>query len=139
MTRFAGYAAVFDRVDRGGDVVRGGAIRVPAEVPLLWQHRGAPVGRIELVEQDARGLRVIGAVDDPKLAALVAARTIDGLSFGYRVRAATRGRVRDITDLDLVEISLVARPMQPLARVHAVAASPPLGGSSSGEALAVGG
>src|SRR3546814_17267255 len=24
--RFAGYAAVFDRVDRGGDVVRGGAV-----------------------------------------------------------------------------------------------------------------
>lgn len=118
--RFAGYAAVFDRVDRGGDVVRGGAFRLPAAVPLLWQHGGRPVGRIERVEEDATGLRVIGAVDDPRLARLVAARAIDGLSFGYRVRAAQRGRVREITDLDLVEISLVARPMQPLARVHAV-------------------
>ena len=118
--RFAGYAAVFDRVDRGGDVVREGAIRLPAEVPLLWQHRGRPVGRIERVAADARGLRVIGAVDDPQLAALVAAKAVDGLSFGYRVRAARQGRCREITDLDLVEISLVARPMQPLARVHAV-------------------
>jgi len=62
VTRFAGYAAVFDRVDRGGDVVRARAIRLPAEVPLLWQHRGRPVGRIERIEEDARGLRVIGAV-----------------------------------------------------------------------------
>jgi len=118
--RFAGYAAVFDRVDRGGDVVRAGAIRVPREVPLLWQHRGAPVGRVERIEEDSRGLRVIASVDDPHLAALVAAKAVDGLSFGYRVRAATRGRVRELTDVDLVEISLVARPMQPLARVHAV-------------------
>jgi hypothetical protein len=121
--RFAGYAAVFDRVDRGGDVVRAGAIRVPAAVPLLWQHRGQPIGRIDRIEEDATGLRVIGAVDDPRLAGLVAAKAIDGLSFGYRVRAATRGRVRELTDLDLVEISLVARPMQPLARVHAVEAA----------------
>ena len=118
--RFAGYAAVFDRVDRGGDVIRPGAIRVLREVPLLWQHRGEPVGRVERVEEDARGLRVIGRVDDPKLAALVEAKAVDGLSFGYRVRAAGGGRVRELTDLDLVEISLVARPMQPLARVHAV-------------------
>jgi hypothetical protein len=118
--RFAGYAAVFDRIDRGGDVVRAGAFRLPAAVPLLWQHRGQPVGRIEWVEEDATGLRVIGAIDDPQLAALVAAKAIDGLSFGYRVRTARSGRVRELTDLDLVEISLVARPMQPLARVHAV-------------------
>ncbi|MDX3911807.1 MAG: HK97 family phage prohead protease, partial [Sphingobium sp.] len=39
--RFAGYAAVFDAVDRGGDVVRGGAFGalVGRSVPLLWQHR----------------------------------------------------------------------------------------------------
>lgn len=118
--RFAGYAAVFDRIDRGGDVVRPGAIHLPGEVPLLWQHRGAPVGRIERVEADAKGLRVIGAVEDAKLAAMVASRAVDGLSFGYRVRGAVRGRVRELTAVDLVEVSLVVRPMQPLARVHAV-------------------
>jgi len=137
VTRFAGYAAVFDRVDRGGDVVRKGAIRVPGAVPLLWQHRGSPVGRIEQVAADDRGLRVIGAIDDARLAGLVAAKAVDGLSFGYRVRAATRDRVRELTDLDLVEISLVARPMQPLARVHAVEVSPAVG--ETGEELAVGG
>ena len=118
--RFAGYAAVFDRVDRGGDVVRGGAFGAPGAVPLLWQHGGAPVGVIETVAEDARGLRVIGRVDEPRLAGLVRAGAVDGLSFGYRVRGARTGRVRELTAVELVEVSLVAQPMQPLARVHAV-------------------
>jgi HK97 family phage prohead protease len=118
--RFAGYASVFDAPDRGGDVVRRGAFRVRGSVPLLWQHGGAPVGEIERVEEDSRGLRVIGAVTEPRLAAAVASGAVDGLSFGYRVRAAKRGRWRELLQVDLAEVSLVASPMQKLARVHAV-------------------
>jgi HK97 family phage prohead protease len=121
VTRFAGYAAVFDAVDRGGDVVRRGAFRVAGRVPLLWQHSGKPVGEIEWLGEDSRGLRVIGRVEDAALAAAVARGGVTGLSFGYRVRAARRGRSREITALDLMEVSLVKSPMQPLARVHAVA------------------
>ena len=124
--RFAGYAAVFDVVDRGGDVVRAGAFGsdVATDVPLLWQHRGVPVGVVESVAEDARGLRVIGRIEEPRLAGLVASGAVAGLSFGYRVTAARRGGngggVRELTALDLAEISLVAQPMQRLARVHAV-------------------
>lgn len=118
--RFAGYAAVFDRVDRGGDVVRSGAFGTPAAVPLLWQHGGAPVGVVETLAEDSRGLRVIARVDDPRLAGLVRAGAVDGLSFGYRAKAARTGRVRELIAVELVEVSLVAQPMQPLARVHAV-------------------
>ena len=121
MTRFAGYAAVFDAPDRGGDVVRRGAFAGAGAVPLLWQHRGAPVGRIERVAEDARGLRVIGCVEDATLARLVEAGAVAGLSFGYRVRGSRQGARRELTALELVEVSLVAQPMQPLARVHAVA------------------
>lgn len=120
MTRFAGYAAVFDAVDRGGDVVRRGAFgRVPA-VPLLWQHRGRPVGVIEAIGEDARGLRVVGRVEDARLAALVAAGAVRGLSFGYRVMGATLGGRRVLTDVELIEVSLVVQPMQRLATIHAV-------------------
>lgn len=119
--RFAGYAAVFDRVDRGGDVVRAGAFgAAPAAVPLLWQHRGAPVGTIERIAPDSRGLRVIGRIDDPRLETLVRSGAVAGLSFGYRARAAVRGAVRELRAIDLVEVSLVANPMQPLARVLVV-------------------
>ncbi|QPQ56083.1 HK97 family phage prohead protease [Allosphingosinicella flava] len=123
--RFAGYAAVFDRVDRGGDVVRAGAfaraLKRGGEVPLLWQHQaGRPIGRIELLAEDGRGLRVIGRVADGEAARLLGAGAVRGLSFGYRVRAASGAEPRELTDLDLVEVSLVTFPMQPKARVHAV-------------------
>jgi HK97 family phage prohead protease len=121
VTRFAGYAAVFDAADRGGDVVRRGAFRVPERVPLLWQHGGGPVGEVERIEEDSRGLRVIGRVEEPALAEAVARGAVTGLSFGYRVREARRGEHRELLQLALMEISLVASPMQPLARIHATA------------------
>ncbi|RUN77584.1 HK97 family phage prohead protease [Sphingomonas sp. TF3] len=119
--RFAGYAAVFDAVDHGGDVIRRGAFGdAPAAVPLLWQHRGQAVGTIERIATDARGLRVIGRIDDARVARLVRGGALRGLSIGFRARGAVRGQVRELTTVDLVEVSLVARPLQPLARVHRV-------------------
>jgi HK97 family phage prohead protease len=121
--RFAGYAAVFDVVDRGGDVVRPGAfVGATCAVPLLWQHdSGRAIGRIEMIAEDRRGLRVIGEVpDDSAAAALVRGGAVSGLSFGYRVKGARGQAPRELTALDLVEVSLVTHPMQPLARVHAV-------------------
>jgi Escherichia/Staphylococcus phage prohead protease len=135
--RFAGYAALFDRPDRGGDVVKAGAfarsLRRPAgAVPLLWQHEpGRPIGRIEYLKEDRRGLRVIGRLSagaaGREAAALLKEGAVRGLSFGYRVRAASgpstgsgQAGLRELTELDLVEVSLVTLPMQPKARVHAV-------------------
>ena len=128
--RFAGYAAIFDRPDRGGDVLRKGAFAASlgsgGEVPLLWQHQaGAVIGRIEHLSEDRRGLRVIAelgtSADAARAARLVRSGRLDGLSFGYRVREAGRsGGLRKLRDLELVEVSLVAEPMQPRARVHAV-------------------
>ena len=129
--RFAGYAAIFDRVDRGGDVVRRGAFAgaTGRQVPLLWQHRiDAPVGLIERVEEDARGLRVIGRLSGRTAAgraAIAGLKAGAGLSFGYRVREAIGERPRELIGLDLVEVSLVDSPMQPLARVVAVEGDAP--------------
>lgn len=128
--RFAGYAAIFDRPDRGGDVVRPGAFaralkRGAGAVPLLWQHDGArPIGRIEYLKEDRRGLRVIGRLSEGRsgseAAALLKEGAVSGLSFGYRVRKASGEGPRELRDLELVEVSLVTLPMQPKARVHAV-------------------
>jgi HK97 family phage prohead protease len=129
--RFAGYAALFDKVDRGGDLIRKGAFARavssgPGGVPLLWQHEpGRPIGRIERIAEDARGLRVIGRLTPgapraDEAAALLRDGAVGGLSFGYRVRTKQqRGVGRELIDLDLVEVSLVTFPMQPGARVHA--------------------
>lgn len=118
--RFAGYAAIFGRVDRGGDVVLPGALEAAGAVPLLWQHRGRPIGTVEWLGEDARGLRVIGRIEAPEAARLVRAGAIDGLSFGYRARAVRQGAWRTIAAAELIEVSVVAQPMQALARIHAV-------------------
>jgi HK97 family phage prohead protease len=116
--------AVFDRVDRGGDVVRAGAfaaaLKRGAAVPLLGSiRRGGRSGGCESMREDRRGLRVIGRVVDGEAAALLRAGAVTGLSFGYRVREAKgadrgsygrragRGEPGDLSD--------AAR-----ARVHAV-------------------
>ncbi|QIK79384.1 hypothetical protein G7077_11200 [Sphingomonas piscis] len=70
--RFAGYAALFDRVDRGGDVIRPGAfaeaLKRGGQVPLLWQHKaGAVIGRIEHLSSKLMigGKQVVGGRGSP--------------------------------------------------------------------------
>lgn len=123
--RLAGYAAIFDAPDKGGDIVRKGAFARAAKagLPLLWQHdRSQRIGFVESLKEDARGLRVIAHVDD----ANATIQAGSGLSFGYRVRGMAQHEYRELTDLDLIEVSVVAHPMQPLARVLAVDTSPPV-------------
>jgi HK97 family phage prohead protease len=125
--RFEGYAALFDVVDRGGDIVRPGAFArslaaAHGRVPLLWQHGGLrPVGTLDRLFEDERGLRVVGQVPTGGAAgAALRAGSVSGLSFGYRSRRERRGTYRELIDVDLLEVSLVAAPMQPGARVERV-------------------
>ena len=127
--RIAGYAALFDVADGVRDTIRRGAFARSLAarkepLPLLWQHRpGARIGTVERVTEDRRGLRVIARIDraQSRAAALLRAREVDGLSFGFRARGFRRspaGRV--LEDIELLEISLVTHPLQPGARVHMV-------------------
>jgi HK97 family phage prohead protease len=124
MMRIAGYASVFGRPDKGGDVVLPGAFAgAAAPLPLLWQHKqDEPIGFVESLAEDGRGLRItariVGEGRGSEAAALVKAGAIDGLSFGYRVKAASPTRNgRRLERLELVEVSLVTFPMQGEARV----------------------
>jgi hypothetical protein len=122
--RIAGYASVFAVPDKGGDVVLPGAFAgAVAPLPLLWQHQpNEPIGFVDSLREDGRGLaitaRIVAQGRGAEAAALVRAGAITGLSFGYRVKAAspTRGG-RRLERLELVEVSLVTFPMQREARV----------------------
>lgn len=135
--RFAGYAALFDEVDAGRDVIRKGAFektlrdrRIEGRaLPLLWQHRpDQQIGWVERVGEDDKGLRVVARIDDPASGAamMLKDRKVSGLSFGYRTRAAREATLgdgrqgRELAEVELFEISLVTRPMQDGARVHFV-------------------
>jgi HK97 family phage prohead protease len=129
-TRFAGYAALFDIADAGRDTIRRGAFaRTLAgrtePLPLYWQHRpDQAIGVIEHVSEDARGLRVIARINRPhsRAAQLLAAGEVNGLSFGFRTRAARQSAAgRELIEIDLFEVSLVTHPLHPMARIHLIA------------------
>lgn len=126
--RFAGYVALFDRRDAGRDTIRPGAfaqtLTLRGRLPLLWQHRpGQRIGWVERIGEDARGLRVVAALDNPDGAAALALKrgTVTGLSFGYRARDfAHDDQGRELRAVDVFEVSLVTHPMQHGARVHLI-------------------
>ena len=130
-----GYASRFGQCDQGNDVVSSGAYGASLKrlanagraVKMLWQHDPAqPIGVWDDVREDETGLYVKGRILESvekgrEAAALVAAGAIDGLSIGYRTKAATKDKQgrRVLTELELWEVSLVTFPMLPSARVTA--------------------
>ena len=68
----AGYAALFDKRDAGGDIIRPGAFRRAIKErgaepwPFYWQHLPAKrIGWIASVIEDDLGLHVVGTIDNP--------------------------------------------------------------------------
>jgi len=129
MTRFAGYAALFDIPDADRDVIRRGAFadtlaQRRAPLPLLWQHRpDQQIGTVQIASEDERGLRVIARIENANSrgAKLLESGNVGGLSFGYRARSARYDdRGRELLAIDLFEVSLVTHPLQNGARVHLV-------------------
>lgn len=135
---FSGYASLFNAGDLSGDRVMLGAFhrslraRGAAGIRMLWNHDpGEPIGVWTSIHEDARGLKVEGRLTrdvarSSALAHLIADGALDGLSIGFHtVRSdkpkALKGQkaLRRLIEVDLWEISLVAFPMQPGARIHA--------------------
>jgi Escherichia/Staphylococcus phage prohead protease len=93
-----------------------------------------PLGVWTEIAEDAKGLRVEGKLaDTPRgreahaLLTMKPRPALDGLSIGFRVKKFTLGTKpneprRTIEKIDLLEISLVSFPANPLARVSAVKA-----------------
>jgi len=127
---FEGYAAVFENVDRGMDVIQRGAFAKSLgsgrKVKLLWQHdMGSVIGVLVELREDERGLYVKGRLladvrKGAEALSLLRAGAIDGISIGYRTVQATKeggGSVRRLLEVDLYEVSLVTMPMNELATV----------------------
>ncbi len=126
---FVGYAAIFNRPDRAGEVIAPGAFqnslrRHSDQIPMLYQHAlSRPIGRWIRCFETEYGLRVEGALveasqDGADVAALIRAGAVKGLSIGYvalKSHAGTRSIHRVLTEIDLIEISIVTIPLQPLA------------------------
>lgn len=139
-----GYAAVWNRADAFGDLVQPGAFakslaahKAAGTRPLMLRGHDPHliVGAIQDLTEDAKGLKVIGGLvlesrDGADAHALLKAGAMDGLSIGFVTKRATpvKGGGRLVHEVDLIEISLVGRPAQALARVASVRSAPHLAG-----------
>lgn len=132
---FTGYASVFGEPDSFGDTIRRGAFgrsirerKSTGGPAMFWNHNpDQPIGVwLEIVE-DERGLKVTGKLvtetaRGAEALALLKAGAVNGLSIGFRARKSERGPNggRVLTDIELVEISLVSLPAASKARVMTV-------------------
>ncbi|RNI20993.1 phage major capsid protein [Paracoccus pantotrophus] len=122
-----GLAWPFGTPDRVGDVIEPGAFaKALPPLPMLAGHdQTQPVGVWDEVSETPEGLAVKGRllVNDVQRAAevrsLIKAGALRGLSIGFASRKALprRGGGRTISDLELLEISVVAVPAHPGARI----------------------
>ncbi|GAM98857.1 genetransfer agent prohead protease [alpha proteobacterium U9-1i] len=129
--KLEGYASMFGVADLTGDVVRAGAFRASlarrrTPLPMLLEHHGRLfAGAWTDVREDRRGLLVSGEIRDGQPGAARArqaiARGVDGLSIGFVPIVACYGAGgRVLEEIELLEVSIVALPMQPLARLSLV-------------------
>ncbi len=135
---FEGYGSTFGNRDLGDDIVVEGAFadsvrrhngRGPT-VKMLWQHDWEqPIGVWREIEEDSKGLRMVGQllieVQRAREAyVLIRAKALDGLSIGYQTEKAEADpqheTVRRLLKLNLWETSPVTFPMNPKARVRRV-------------------
>jgi HK97 family phage prohead protease len=124
-----GYGAIFDNVDRGGDVIKKGAFAKTisengGSVIMVANHdQNKPIGRVTEMKEDATGLLFKGYLSKTDRAQeykqLMKDGVVDSFSIGYAVVKGDRNDHggRDLAELKLFEISPVAIPMNPEAKL----------------------
>jgi HK97 family phage prohead protease len=134
---FEGYASVFNNKDLGNDVIRQGAFtktitgRKASSIKLLYQHKtDEPIGVIDSLEEDKRGLKIKGRLDmgtqkGREVFELMKMGALDSMSIGYRLtpdgyKYDDKNKRRVIKEVDLMEVSMVTFPMNPKAKITKV-------------------
>lgn len=126
---FKGYASTFNNIDHHGDIILPGAFQKSLSssenIKLLWQHdHKEPIGIINNIKEDEKGLLIEGKLlldlqKAKEAYSLIKNQVINSLSIGYKIdNYYTKGKTRYLTELTLVEISLVTFPANKNAQIH---------------------
>jgi HK97 family phage prohead protease len=130
-----GYASVYGVVDHQNERTMPGAfsraLKNPKRVKLLWQHKfDKPIGRITKIWEDERGLRFRGKLNiktdwgrnayEALLAGDVSANSIGYTEVKGKNAINDEDGVKDLNELDLMEISTVSFPSNEAATVEEV-------------------
>ena len=131
--RVEGYASVFNSVDKVGDTILPGAFQKSlesgVEIKMYYEHnRLLKPGKWERLAEDKRGLKSAGQLTrDHSVAKDLRAElrhgTVRGLSIGYVIPdGGAKSRDdggRDLSRIDLIEVSFTGSPAEPQAIVTA--------------------
>lgn len=133
--KFSGYASVFGGVDSYGDTILPGAYKKTIKkrdrpVQMRWNHHGDVIGKWLKMEEDEKGLYVEGELTPghskaEDVYASLKHGAVTGLSIGYRPIKTTElgdGK-RELSEIELVEISVVEMPADNAAQVASVKAT----------------
>jgi HK97 family phage prohead protease len=125
-----GYASVFNITDKHNDIVLPGAFKETLTryssqpLKLLWQHdQNQQIGVIKTIYEDSHGLYLEAEfLKDTSIASeaynYAKSNKVKGLSIGYSVIESCQiNNIRNITKIELDEISLVTDPANELAQV----------------------
>lgn len=133
--RIEGYASTFGgEPDRQSEIVLPGAFvksvaraRAGDAPVMLWAHQQeSPIGRWQTIAEDGTGLAVVGQLNLATAGGRdafehIKAGDTSGLSIGFVVAESGReyagGGVWNLKEIDVLEISIVAIPANPLARI----------------------
>jgi HK97 family phage prohead protease len=145
--RFQGYASVFGVKDSDGDIMVNGAFTetikthkstgrdVPVYVQHMWpQYEKVPVGviRIDEISEDDYGLKIIAELptDDSYVSGRIIPqlkiKSLTALSVGFILRKFNFVNIeddnsdRELLEVDLLEVSIVAFPANDAARITAI-------------------
>lgn len=132
---FSGLASVYGVIDQQDEIVVAGAftktLAKGSERPLLWQHRPSdPIGLCYL-KDTGTALALTGKLcleiqQAKDTYALLRAGVVKGLSIGFQtIEAKNINGVRHLTQLKLIEVSLVTFPALPDAMVTSVKTTAP--------------
>lgn len=132
---FEGYASVFNGVDAVGDTIIPGAFAETIKsgrTPAMFINHDSwsiPVGKWVALSEDSMGLHAKGQIDlnhkdGPSLYSALKTGAMTGLSIGFRIPSGgasdNEKGGRDISSIDLKEISAVTFPADDSARIEAV-------------------
>lgn len=132
---FEAILSAYDVIDRVNDrTVKGCFTKTIADMgtrrPLLFSHKqDEPVGSVELIDTElslnVKGRLNLAVERAREVHSLMLAGDLDAMSIGYAVKDCNYDRdgVRNLTEVELLEASIVAVPANPMCLVTAVKSS----------------
>lgn len=126
-----GYGARFNNIDAHNDIIQKGAFEKTLQtragrIAFCYQHDiWNPIGKIKSIEEDESGLKieVMISAAEPDIQTKVKENILQEMSIGYRtIESKSEVRegkeVRLLTEIELLEISLVTVASNPLAIIE---------------------